>query len=143
MKTRSDLDNLDRLEAQVTSKSVEGILNVFANADDSLKMAQGELDYCDRKTQDVLHELELQDQTYHERAHAAIELRKIRQRRRAAKDIIDVAIALSDWCSANAGAVNQLKQCLGAMRKAEEKMNRRVYVKRTCDVGDSIIIAKR
>lgn len=135
------LDDLDKLTPQVTSQSVEDALNMFTQANESLRMAQNELDYCDRKTQDILHEIELCEWTYHERARAAVELRKIRQRRRAAKDIIDTVTPLANWLSTQTNAVNQLKQCLGAMRKAESKMEGRVYYKRASDSGDNFIIA--
>ena len=135
------LDGLDKLTPQVTSKSVEDTLNMFAQAGESLKMAQDELDYCDKKTQDLLHEIELCEWTYHERARAAIELRMIRQRRRAAKDSIDTLTPLISWIDSQINSVNQLKQCLGAMRKAESKMEGRVYYKRAAVAGEKIIIA--
>lgn len=135
------LDDLDKLTPQVTSQSIEETLNMFSLANESLKMAQNELDYCDKKTQDLLHEIELCEWTYHERARAAVELRKIRQRRRVAKDIIDTLTPLMNWIASQANAVNQLKQCLGAMRKAESKMEGRVYYKRACDAGENFIIA--
>lgn len=135
------LDGLDKLTPQVTSKSVEDTLNMFAQAGESLKMAQDELDYCDKKTQDLLHEIELCEWTYHERARAAIELRMIRQRRRAAKDIIDTLTPLISWIDSQTNSVNQLKQCLGSMRKAESKMEGRVYYKRAAVAGEKIIIA--
>lgn len=68
------LDDMDKLTPQVTSQSVEETLNMFSLANESLKMAQDELDYCDKKTQDLLHEIELCEWTYHERARAAVEL---------------------------------------------------------------------
>ena len=135
------LDGLDKLTPQVTSKSIEDALNMFAQASESLKMAQNELDYCDKKTQDLLHEIELCEWTYHERARAAIDLRMIRQRRRAAKDIIDTLTPLISWIDSQANAVNQLKQCLGAIRKAESKMEGRVYYKRAAGAGEKFIIA--
>ncbi len=104
-------------------------------------MAQDELNYCDKKTQDVLHELELCELTYHERARAATELRKIRQRRRAAKDIIDTVTPLINWMSCQTAAINMLKKYLGEMRKAESKTEGRVYYKRVHDTGEDFIIA--
>lgn len=136
-------DHLEKLMPQVTSQSVESALNMFSQANESLRMAQNKLDFCDKKTQDLLHELELCDWTYHERAHAAIELQAVRQRRRAAKDIIDVLTPLTTWLTAQASVVNQLKQCLGAMRKAESKMENRVYYKRACDTGENFVIADK
>lgn len=137
------LDGLDKLTPQVTSKSVEDMLNIFVQASESLKMAQDELDYCDKKTQDLLHEIELCQQTYHERAQMAVALRDIRQRRRAAKDIIEVATPFVAWISSQTNAVNQLKQCLGAMRKAESKMEGRVYCKRACESGEPFIVSSK
>ena len=141
MKANTALDHLEKLAPQVTSQSVEEALNTFSQANESLRMAQSELDFCDKKTQDLLHELELCDWSYHERAHAAIELREIRQRRRAAKDIIEVLTPLITWLTAQTNAVNQLKQCLGAMRKAESKAESRVYYKRACNAGENYIVA--
>ncbi len=137
----SAFDDFDKLTPQVTSKSVEAALNMFSQADESLRMAQNELEYCDKKTQDILHEIELCEQTYHERARSAVELRKIRQRRRAAKDIIDTVTPLINWMSCQTDAINLLKKYLGEMRKAESKMKGRVYWKRACDAGENFIIA--
>ncbi len=135
------LDDLDKLTPQVTSQSVEDALNMFSQADESLRMAQNELDYCDKKTQDILHEIELCEWTYHERARAATELRKIRQRRRAAKDIIDTLTPLINWMSCQNAAIELLKKYLGEMRKAESKMEGRVYYKRACEARENRIIA--
>lgn len=127
------MDGLSKLSHTVTSESVETMLSCLTLCSESSSMAQTELDYCDKKTQDLLHELELSPMSYHERAKLANQLMDIRQRRRAAKDIIELCAPLEAWITSQQPAINALKKCLGEMRKIETKQENRIYYKRAND----------
>lgn len=86
--------------------------------------------YKDKETQDVLHELELEDVLFDERAKLATKLRKIRKDRRKAKDIVEEKEPLLNWYSENKQAVNKLREALGATRKQEKYHNNRSYTKK-------------
>lgn len=132
----------EKLTISITSRSVESILGTIAQADESLRFAQDELDYCDKKTQDLLHEIELCELAYHEYAKKSKELKAIRRRRRVAKDIIDTVLPLKEWMDCNKVPLNQLRQCLGAMRKVEEKAKNRIYCRRIDDSDEKFIAVK-
>lgn len=125
-----------------SSKDVESIIHVFNEALFQFNMAESELEYCDKKTQDILHELELVHHTYHETARLSIELSDIRKRRRAAKEAIDLLKPLVLWKeeeSQGNKALSKLSGILGTMRKTEEKQKNAVYYYRADDVGTMIV----
>lgn len=125
-----------------SSKDVESIIHVFNEALFQFNMAESELEYCDKKTQDILHELELVHHTYHETARLSIELSDIRKRRRAAKEAIDLLKPLVLWKeeeSQGNKALSKLSNILGTMRKTEEKQKNAVYYYRADDVGTMIV----
>ena len=118
------------------------IVDILANAKEELKNAEAELDYCDRKTQDILHELELVDHTYHEIARLAIELKDIRKRRRIAKNTIDLMTPLVTWEKESQGPLTKLNNVIGSVRKIEERQNNAIYYKRADDPGAIIAMGK-
>ena len=127
----------------MSSKSVETILAVISECETAIHNAQDELEFCNRKTQDLLHELEIETLSYHERAKLAMDLMDIRKRRRAAKDIIELDTPLLEWANNQVAPINALKRCLGEMRKVENKQANRVYFRRAGDSdGDMIIESK-
>ena len=97
--------------------------------------------WCEDKTQDIMHELELLPNNYHERARLATELAEVRQRRRAAKDMYERLTPLVEWCDKQRAAVNALTRVLGEMRKIDEKQANRLYYKRAD--GNHEIIRRR
>lgn len=125
-----------------SSKDVEYIFRTVNEAYDQYKMAESELDYCDKKTQDILHELELVEHTYHEKARLGVELSDIRKRRRIAKDAIDVLSPIVKWRDEEflAGkALSRLQKVLGDIRKVEEKQKNAIYYYRADNAGTMIV----
>lgn len=86
--------------------------------------------WCEDKTQDIMHELELLPNNYHERAKLATELAEVRQQRRAAKDMYERLTPLAEWYEKQRTAINALTRVLGEMRKIDEKQANRLYYKR-------------
>ena len=96
-------------------------------AESALSSMQTELKYCDDRTQDILHDLELNEHTYHERGKLTNELIDIRKRRRVAKDTIEILTPLHEWANTQSRALRQLESVLGEMRKIDVKRVNRMY----------------
>lgn len=120
------------------TKDVENIFRIVNEAYEQYKMADAELDYCDKKTQDILHELELINLTYHESAKLGRELIDIRKRRRLAKDTIEFLYPMVHWRDQQQGPLGKLSNVLGEMRKIDEKHKNAVYYYRADNSGDRI-----
>lgn len=86
---------------------------------------------ADNETQDLLHRLELHDDSYHDMARISRELKKARQERRKAKDAIIELQPILKWAEENARTLKSLEQLLGAVRKAEKATENRFYTDRT------------
>lgn len=86
----------------------------------------------DKLTQDLLHKLELEDLTYSERAKIATQLKRCRKERRGHKDTVAVLEPLVTFLDTEKGRnlKNLLKEVLGRTRKAEERLENRVYLPR-------------
>lgn len=55
----------------------------------------------------------------------------MRQRRRTAKDAVEIASLPAGWAQKNKDVTGSLERLLGAMRKAEERQKIREYTPRT------------
>lgn len=126
------------MDEWIGTSDVELIVKILTNAADQLRIAEQELDYCDKKTQDLLHELELVNHSYHENARLCIELKDIRKRRRFAKETIDLLTPVVTWKNEQSGAINRLNKVIGEMRKVDEKRKNAVYYYRADDAGKMI-----
>ena len=124
-----------------SSEDIVQIRKILDDAERQHKDAIAELSYCDKKQEDILHEMELVDHKYHDVAKLGVELTDIRRRRRAAKNAIDLLDPIIKWRQEQAGPLTKLQTVLGTMRKLEERQNNLIYHKKTGDEGD--IIAHR
>ena len=88
-----------------------------------------EVNRMDRLTQDYLHKLELDGLSYSERAKVATKLQSCRQLRREHKDTAEILEPLVQFVDSDKGRnmMNLLREALGKTRKAEERMENRVY----------------
>lgn len=120
------------------TKNIEGIVKTLTEAEDQKRLAEQELDYCDKKTQDLLHELELVEHSYHETARLSKDLKDIRMRRRVAKETIDLLTPVCEWKNEQSGAINRLNKVIGEMRKIDEKRKNAVYYYRADNAGKII-----
>ena len=85
----------------------------------------------DNETQDILHKLELDDNSYHETAGLAKLLRTVRQERRKAKDNVLITAPIIEWVEENERVIKSLERLLGAVRKAEKSTEGRYYNPKT------------
>ncbi len=91
--------------------------------------SKDEVNRMDRLTQDYLHKLELDGLDYAERAKVATKLSYCRQLRREHKDTAEILEPLVQFIDSDKGRnmMNLLREALGKTRKAEERMENRVY----------------
>ena len=120
------------------TECVEVVLRFFETAVKELDYNRTIVKHCEDKTQDIMHELELVDHTYHERAKLAAELAEVRQQRRTSKDLCELLTPLVSWYEKQQPAVNALTRVLGEMRKIDEKRDNRLYYKRADGSHDVI-----
>ena len=90
----------------------------------------------DNKTQDILHNIELNENSQYDYICEGFTLRDIRRKRREAKDIQTVTNPITQWISQNKKTVKELEQLLGTVRKAEKRTSGRTYTNRTGIVNE-------
>lgn len=124
---------------EFTSKDLEQIRVILDDAGENYKKAQDELTFCDRKQQDILHEIELVNHGRREIATLGLELADIRRRRRVAKNTIELLAPVVKWRQEQAGPMTKLSNVIGSMRKIEEKQQNQVYFKKTGEAAGEVI----
>lgn len=86
---------------------------------------------ADEETQDLLHRLELKNDSYHDMAKMAKAMKGIRCKRRAAKDVKIEAEPIIQWLADNDKFIKSLERLLGEVRKAEKSIMNRHYIDKT------------
>lgn len=99
-----------------------------------------EVGRMDKLTQDYLHQLELGDLDYKERAKVATQLAQCRRARRECKDTVEVLEPLVQFLESDKGKnlYNLVRETLGKTRKVEERMETRVYIPRVLGKEESV-----
>ena len=121
------------IDAFIKTEDIETIKDILKSIDDQYAWAWAENKYCDNKTQDLLHEMELLDNTYHQTAHLGVELSNIRRRRRDAKNLIELLGPIVSWKKKWPAAITELNGVIGKMREAEELQRTTRYTTKTDD----------
>lgn len=111
------------------SNTISEFCSMVATAKSDYEWNKSEISRLDRLTQDYLHQLELADLSYHERARVATELSKCRQLRRASKDTVEILEPFISFIESEKGkqTMNLMREALGKTRKAEQYMENRTY----------------
>lgn len=95
-----ELDELTELEAPAEtplSEQITCLLDALKKAKTTYEECNSRVEHMEQLTQDLLHALELQNNTYHERARIATELQKCRIARRDDKDKVQLTEALAKY----------------------------------------------
>ena len=121
-----------KTESRTISESIGDFSNFITTAGSNYQRAVEDLSRYDDMTQDYLHQLELENLNYRERAKVATQIAKCRKKRRTAKDIATVLAPIVEFLEddKNKSAMNRLKDVLGKTRKAEERLANRKYTYR-------------
>jgi len=90
---------------------------------------KSEITRLERLTQDYLHQLELENLNYRERAKVATQLAECRRLRRASKDTVEVLEPFIEFIDSDKGrqTMNLMREALGRTRKTERYMENRKY----------------
>ena len=114
------------------SKKIKNILNDIKDVKTTYTKATDVVSFCDRLEQDLLHELENDNLTYHEIARLGKELKEMRLKRRQAKDIVETyQIAMSVLQDSQFRSVeNKLTGALGNIIGKEKALSERTYKKK-------------
>lgn len=94
-------------------------------------IAVSEQEEAERVICDIEHELELHPHVYHERARLANLLADTLKRRRIAKDTQIALKPLREMFDFSPECVRTIERTLGEMRKADEKLQNRIYMQRS------------
>lgn len=99
-----------------------------------------EVNRLDKLTQDYLHQLELDELNYYERAKVATRLAQCRKLRRISKDTVEVLEPLIAFLDSEKGRgmMNLMRETLGKTRKVEERMKTRTYRNKVLEQGDGV-----
>lgn len=120
----------------MVSIGLDEFLKYIRNIEQLNRMALADEQQSNDETQDILHSLELEEHDYHSTAHLAKKLKKVRQKRRAAKDLITQTTPIIDWVEHNRGVIKGLEQLLGKVRKEEKNADGRIYTPKTTITDD-------
>ena len=113
------------------SKGIEDFLGYLHSTEQEYHIAEANETEANGVTQDILHDIELREHTYHEYAALSKDLRITRQNRRKAKDTIAASAPVIDWINKHRQTIKELEQLLGEVRKAERYAEGRIYTPRT------------
>ena len=111
------------------SVTISDFCNMVAKAKSDYEWNKAEVNRLDKLTQDYLHQLELNNLDYRERAKVATRLTKCRQLRRASKDTVETLEPFVEFIDSEKGrqTMNLMREALGKTRKVEKYMETRTY----------------
>lgn len=124
MKQKDEFELYEQLGYDIL-KTLQSIKTKFS---DTFKKVR---DY-DKQQSDLIHKLELEDLSYHEKAHIALELEKNRKERRKFKDSNEVLIGMNNLLNDinNEKAIIYFAKELIRIKKLQEGQINRTYVQR-------------
>ena len=114
----------------MTSTTISDFLEFLRDCSDQYNVEYESVGEKDKETQDLLHELELQDLKYHQQAHLAADLKQVREDRRNAKDAVTVLEPIRQYYNSHSADIKALERLLGEVRKAEKSLTNRIYIPR-------------
>lgn len=119
-----------------SSKNLEHFLNYVREMIVNYNYHNGALNVEDKRSQDLLHELELGPSKNKDRV--ATKLRKSRKERRVHKDFIEINTSIYDFFVSSEGkaVMHRLEEILGCIRKQEKYTQNRIYIPRIKDDTD-------
>lgn len=119
------------------STTISDFCNMVTEVIQDYEWNRSEVNRLDRLTQDYLHQLELNELDYRERAKVATQLTKCRQLRRASKDTVEILEPFVEFIESDKGkqTMNLMREALGKTRKVERYMENRTYRYRVLDVN--------
>lgn len=120
------------------SQTISDFLAMMDNAKKDYEWNESERKRMEALTQDYLHDLELMELGYKERAKIATQLAKCRRERREHKDMVVCLEPLVTFLDSEKGrqTMNLMREALGKTRKIESYMQSRKYYHRVLIEGE-------
>lgn len=114
------------------SEYISSFLRFCTESEKNLAGASARELQLNNTTQDLLHELELGELNYKERAKVATKLAGVRRERRIEKDTVEELEDFVSWYydPSTKRVLDQLRNILGKVRKQEEYHENRSYKKK-------------
>ena len=116
---------------KISSQQLNDFLAFLREAEQQSNMARADNEEANNETQDILHEIEFGGYDPRKTGRLVKKLGGVRQKRRNAKNTIEITTPILSWCSENKDVVKSLQQLLGDIRKVEHRIETRVYAPRT------------
>ena len=113
------------------STHISDFLKFLLEAETIYTIAYVTQEEADNETQDILHAIEMDSVSYHERARLSSALSAVCKKRRKSKDTEEIMKPVLDWEEKNRDAVKSLETVLGTVQTIEKEKENRFYVKRT------------
>ncbi len=113
------------------SEQIADFLDFLRDCEQEYRIFSSQESDANAETQDLLHCLELQENSYHDMAKISKMLRQIRKERRSAKKKEEQLAPIVDWAVQNRKTIYELEKLLGAVRKAEKSTESREYRPKT------------
>ena len=113
------------------SAQIENFLRFLTNCDEEYNIAvQSESD-ADAATQDILHHIELEENSQLDYIYEGLQLHRVRRKRRHAKDTQRLTKPIREWMAANKRVIRDLEKLLGEVRRQERYIENRSYTPKT------------
>lgn len=113
------------------STELNAFLSFLRTCEESNRLAILTENDMDCQTQDILHNIELNENSQYDYICQGFALRDIRRKRRKAKDIKEATAPICNWMKENRKVINDLERLLGDVRKQEKQAQNRSYTNRT------------
>lgn len=114
----------------LTSNQIDIFLAFLRECEQRYHMAEADEQEANAITNDILHALELKENSEEELLRLVQELGQARRQRRQAKDAMGETAPVLDWMDENRAVVKRLERLLGDVRKAERCAENRIYTPR-------------
>lgn len=112
------------------SIDLEIFLSLLRSTEEQHNIHYDNVNKCDREQQNLLHDFELLNLNYNQRAKKATELKKTRLERRYSKDTVETTSMVVQFCKDNKQFIQKMERLLGDLRKKEKDLENRVYFRR-------------
>ena len=114
----------------IHSKDLESFLSLLRSTEEQHNIHYDNVGKYDKEQNNVVHDFELLELNYKDRAKLGTWLTKLRKERRFSKDTVEMAVDVVQFCKDNKQFIQKLEKLLGDLRKKEKDIENRVYIRR-------------
>lgn len=113
------------------SAQIENFIRFLTNCDEEYNIAVQSESNADAATQDILHHIELEENSQLDYIYEGLQLHRVRRERRQAKDTQRLTKPIREWMAANKRVIRDLEKLLGEVRRQERYIENRSYTPKT------------